>query len=73
MLMDSGVCRVCKIERAGAGMPRQLPFDHVAIADEQQSNLEMTRGDECTVNNRSRAVVTAHRIDGNAHSMHSLQ
>ena len=56
------------VERGRARMARQLALDRRrAIADEQQADLQMTRGDERSVDDAAGPVVAAHRVDGDAH------
>jgi hypothetical protein len=54
-------------------MPRELPLDGRAIADEQQPDLQMTRRNEGTVDNGSRTVVAAHGVDCDAHAIKVLK
>src|SRR5580765_4257493 len=54
-------------------MPRELPFDRRAIADQQQSDLKMSGRDQGAINDGSRPLVAAHRIDGDPHHFKVLQ
>ena len=47
-------------------MPGQLPLDHVAAADQQQTDLQVTRGDEGSVDDARGGLITPHRVDGDA-------
>src|SRR5689334_7358262 len=48
-------------------MPRELPLDRRAIANQQQSDLKMAGSDQGSVNDGSRPFVAPHRIDGDTH------
>src|SRR5205814_8936243 len=61
-----------EIERAGRRMPRELALDRRTGAHEHQTDLEMSRGDERTVNDAAGPVVAAHRVDGDAHQNYQL-
>ena len=40
--------------------------DQVAASDQQQTDLQVTRGDECSVDDARGSLIAAHRIDGDA-------
>jgi hypothetical protein len=48
-------------------MTAQLPFDRASLADEEQTDLKVTRGYEGAIDDGSRPQVAAHRVDGDAH------
>ena len=60
---------ICDVEAAArlARMARQLALDRAGVADEQQPDLQVTRGDERAVDDDRRARVAAHGVDGYAH------
>jgi hypothetical protein len=47
-------------------MARQLTFDLGRHPDQQQPHLQVPGGDERTINDASRPIVAAHRIDGDS-------
>ena len=65
--MRSGVSSDLDVERGRPRMPRQLALDRARVADEQQPDLQMTRGDQRPVDDAAGPVVAAHRVDGDAH------
>ena len=73
MPMNSGVSRIAQIERAAAGMTRELALDRRAIADEQQPYLQMTGSDQRAVDDAARPVVAAHRVNGDTHLFQVLR
>jgi hypothetical protein len=56
-----------KIERARRGVTRQLALDRGAVADENQSDLQVPGGYERAVNDAGRSVVAPHRINRYSH------
>ena len=49
-------------------MPRELALDASRVADEQQPDLQVPRGDERAVDDGGRRVVAAHGVDRDAHA-----
>jgi hypothetical protein len=47
-------------------MPGQLPLDQVAATDQEKTDLQVTRGDECSVDDARGGLIAAHRVDGDA-------
>ena len=54
------------VEPGDAGMPGQLPLDQVAATDQEQTDLQVTRGDERSVDDARGGLVAAHRVNGDA-------
>jgi hypothetical protein len=48
-------------------MARQFAFDFSGIPDQEESDLQMPRRDERTIDDTPRTVVAPHRVDGDAH------
>ena len=68
--IDSGASTISTSSAAGVGMPRELGArSRRAIADEQQADLQVPRRDERAVDDAAGAVIAAHRVDGDAHSV----
>ena len=55
------------VEPGCAGVPRQLSFDGTPCANQQQTDLKMTRGDQRPADDAGRGLVAAHRVNGDAH------
>jgi hypothetical protein len=49
-------------------MPGQLPLDQVAATNQEQTDLQVTRGDECSVDDARGGLIAAHRVNGDAQS-----
>jgi hypothetical protein len=45
-------------------MPGQLALDQCAIADQEEADLQVPRGDERPVDDAARGVITAHGVNG---------
>ena len=54
------------VEPGCAGMPRQLAFDGTSCANQQQTDLKMTRGHQRPADDAGRGLVAAHRVNGDA-------
>jgi hypothetical protein len=61
-----GCVQDIEVEPGGAGMPGQLPLDHVAATDQEKTDLQVTRGDECSVDDARGGLIAAHRVNGDA-------
>ncbi len=67
MPIDSGVSRMRDVERRHPRVARQFAFDVRRRPDQEESDLQMSRGHERAVDNAPRTVVAPHRVDGDAH------
>ena len=50
-------------------MSVQLTLDRASVADEQESNLEMTGSDQRAIDDACGRLVATHRVDGDTHSV----